>query len=139
MGSIHHVNGVPIDFDLPTFETALQAFASAESFLCAYFEAQYELIRHVKPEVIGHFDLCRLYTPALQFADYPEVLKLVERNVKEAVEYGALFEVNASAFRKKWDTAYPGRDVLDVCYSSSLVICPLSELFRRLSSSLEAV
>ncbi len=122
VGSIHHVNSIPIDFDLATFQKALRYGTQIdtpenevhEAFLCSYFNAQYELIREVKPEVIGHFDLCRLYTPSLQFSDFPAVQKLVERNIAEAVRYGALFEVNAAAFRKKWDTAYPGRDVVDV-------------------------
>ncbi|KAF8903976.1 polymerase/histidinol phosphatase-like protein [Mucidula mucida] len=122
VGSIHHVNSIPIDFDLATFQKALRYGTQIdtpeneahEAFLCSYFNAQYELIREVKPEVIGHFDLCRLYTPSLQFSDFPAVQKLVERNIAEAVRYGALFEVNAAAFRKKWDTAYPGRDVVDL-------------------------
>ena len=45
-------------------------------FFLAYFEAQYELIQRFKPEIIGHFDLCRLYDPNLRFADFPVVQKI---------------------------------------------------------------
>ncbi|KAJ3504416.1 hypothetical protein NLJ89_g7944 [Agrocybe chaxingu] len=124
VGSIHHVNGIPIDFDLPTYERALASFgdgtgdggheARQQAFLESYFDAQYELLRRFKPEIIGHFDLCRLYRPSLRFGHHPAVQEKVERNVKFAVGYGALFEVNAAAFRKKWDTAYPGEDVVQV-------------------------
>ncbi|KAG6830592.1 hypothetical protein H0H92_015873 [Tricholoma furcatifolium] len=126
VGSIHHVNATPIDFDLATYHKALNSLNTStsnatqdtvsaeqqETFLSAYFDAQYELLQRFHPEVVGHFDLCRLYEPGLLLAEYPTAWAKAERNVKFAVDYGALFEVNAAAFRKGWDTAYPGRDVV---------------------------
>lgn len=121
VGSVHHVNGIPIDFDKPTFERALNSFeegkdglSQLDQLFCAYFDAQYELLRLCQPEVIGHIDLCRLYLPGASF-EAPAVWSRIERNVDYAVKYGALFEVNAAAFRKGWSTAYPGKDVLEVC------------------------
>lgn len=130
VGSVHHVNGLPIDFDEGTFRRALDscipdsgpgAGATAaddeskwEHLMLDYLEAQYALMTRVRPQVIGHFDLCRLYRPSYSFAERPAVWALVERNVKYAVSYGALFEANAAAFRKGWETAYPGPDVAEV-------------------------
>ncbi|KAF8958114.1 hypothetical protein BDZ97DRAFT_1924012 [Flammula alnicola] len=125
VGSIHHVNGIPIDFDLPTYQRALASFTvereedRQEAFLSAYLNAQYDLIRRFKPEIIGHFDLCRLYTPSLRFGDYPAIYEKVKRNVRFAVNYGALFEINAAAFRKKWNTAYPAEDVVEASQQTS--------------------
>ncbi|KAG6888549.1 hypothetical protein C0995_007421 [Termitomyces sp. Mi166 len=120
VGSVHHVNTIPIDFDLDTFHKALASldtgFATQnqqETFLSAYFDAQYELLTRFRPQIVGHFDLCRLYNPGLVFADYPAAWAKVERNVKFAIDYGALFEVNAAAFRKGWDSAYPAPDVIE--------------------------
>ena len=121
VGGIHHVNGIPIDFDLPTYQKALESFDiekeddKQEAFMLAYFEAQYELIQRFKPEVIAHFDLCRLYKPNLRFADFPAVQKMIERNIRFAVDYGALFEINTAALRKKWPSPYPAKDVVEVC------------------------
>ncbi|KAI0672604.1 histidinol phosphate phosphatase H [Trametes maxima] len=113
VGSVHHVNEIPIDFDRETFTKALKSFSQTslddhavmEAFLCSYFDAQYALMRRFYPEVIGHFDLCRLYNPSLRFSEYPAALGL---------EYGALFELNVAAFRKGWDGAYPGEDVVKI-------------------------
>lgn len=122
VGSVHHVNAIPIDFDIQTHQKAIDSFANGGgadedqargAFLESYFDAQYELMQRFQPEIIGHVDLCRLYTPELRFADYPRALEKLRRNIKFAVDYGALFEVNAAAFRKNWKTAYPGRDVLE--------------------------
>jgi histidinol-phosphatase (PHP family) len=125
VGSVHHVNAIPIDFDLPTFEKSLFSLPCAETstnaessrmdtFLSAYFDAQYELLSRFHPEIIGHFDLCRLYRPNLHFRDFPSAWLKLERNVQFAIEYGGLFEVNAAALRKGWQSAYPAEDVMEV-------------------------
>jgi len=119
VGSVHHVNGIPIDFDLVTFQKAVESIDDPHTskeggFLCAYFDAQYELLQRFSPEVIGHLDLCRLYNPTLQFSEYPEALERAKRNILYAIGYGALFEINASALRKNWDTPYPGHDLLQI-------------------------
>lgn len=120
VGSVHHVNGIPIDFDLPTFQKALNPRAlepeaqTLERFLCEYFESQFEMLQRFQPEIVGHFDLCRLYNSSLRFSDYPMVWNLIKRNIAYVVEYGGLFEINAAAFRKQWSTAYPAEDVVEV-------------------------
>lgn len=123
VGSLHHANGVPIDFDLPTFRKALQSFSGPgemeerqllDALFCSYFDAQYELLCRFHPEIIGHIDLCRLYYPDLRFSDFPATWEKIERNVLYAVQYGALFEANAAALRKGWKSGYPGKDVMEV-------------------------
>ena len=122
VGSVHHVNEFPIDFDKPTFECALQSFGAKtvpgectiKELLDGYIDAQYDLFTQFHPEIIGHFDLCRLYYPNLDFRDFPDVLAKIERNISYACDYGALFEFNAAAFRKGWNTAYPGKDIVEV-------------------------
>ncbi|KZT63644.1 histidinol phosphate phosphatase H [Daedalea quercina L-15889] len=125
VGSVHHVHTIPIDFDTAMFGKALDSFGPShpsgeedhqrmEALLCAYFDAQYEVLRRFQPEIIGHVDLCRLYNPTLRFGDYPSAWEKVERNVAYAISYGALFELNAAALRKGWAASYPGEDVAEL-------------------------
>ena len=120
VGSVHHVHGVPIDFDLSTFQRCLEGFHAEtehdrmEEFLCAYFDAQYVVLERFRPEIVGHIDLCRLYNPQLLFSDYSKAEEKLERNIQFAVDYGALFEASAAPFRKGWSTGYPGKDALEV-------------------------
>ncbi|KAG2131033.1 Polymerase/histidinol phosphatase-like protein [Suillus clintonianus] len=114
VGSVHHVSSIPIDFDRVTYEKALANFSGEEGiyilgndqmerFLSAYFDAQHQLIRQFQPEIVGHLDLCRLYTPSLD----------LKQNIEEATRYGALFEINAAALKKEgWASPYPGKDVV---------------------------
>ncbi|KAG9313669.1 polymerase/histidinol phosphatase-like protein [Chiua virens] len=125
VGSIHHVNGIPIDLDHASFERALHSFTITDvvaemnttgkgrmdKFLAAYFDAHYQLLQRFRPEIIAHLDLCRLYNPELRFSEFPNAWNKLTRNVKFAIDYGAFFEVNAAALRKSWRTSYPGEDV----------------------------
>lgn len=52
-----------------------------------------------------HPEVCRLYRPALRFSDYPTAR--IRPNVRFAVAYGALFELNAPTFRKGWAMRSP--------------------------------
>ena len=129
VGSIHHVNTIPIDFDHASFERALQTLTVTDDavaemnatgkghmdkFLSTYFDAHYRLLERFRPEIIGHLDVCRLYNPELRFAEFPNAWDKLKRNVKFAIDYGALFEVNAAALRKGWRTSFPGEDVAAV-------------------------
>jgi len=130
VGSIHHVNAIPIDFDDATFRRALESFSpdlSSEmseddsrisALLGSYLDSQYLLMQRFHPEIIGHLDLCRLYRAKLEFRTFPGALAKLQRNIEYACGYGALFELNAAAFRKGWDSAYPGRDVLQIIIGS---------------------
>lgn len=109
VGSVHHVHTTPIDFDRPTFEKAVGSAGSYPALTAAYLDAQYEMLRTLRPEVVGHLDLIRLYTPR---ASFDGVWEKLERNIRYAVAYGALIEINASSVRKGWATPYPGEEIL---------------------------
>ncbi|POY74535.1 hypothetical protein BMF94_2295 [Rhodotorula taiwanensis] len=117
VGSVHHCDTVPIDFDKDLFDSCLARQAGPteqdrfSTLFCTYFDNQYKILTRLEPEVVGHFDLCRLYYPDVDFKQMPEVWRRIERNIDYAIGYGALFEVNASAFRKGWNTAYPASDI----------------------------
>lgn len=116
VGSVHHVHGVPIDFDKSTFEKALsvegEGASAYDALVSNYLDLQYEVMEQLRPEVIGHMDLYRLYVPTAVL-DTPALNAKLDRNIKYAASYGALFEANSAAFRKGWNgETYPGRHVL---------------------------
>ncbi|GAK65481.1 histidinol phosphate phosphatase H [Moesziomyces antarcticus] len=121
VGSLHHSHAIPIDFDRETFDRSVESFASTAAhgdkkqahleLVHTYLDDQLEVLKRLRPEVVGHFDLFRLFEPLLKLEE-PQLWAKVERNVRFAVAYGALFECNAAAFRKGWSSAYPAPDVL---------------------------
>ena len=135
---MHHVNEVAIDFDHTTYLQAVHSCSpvsdqsgppseptstSLEAFFCAYLDAQYDMLLSLQPAVIGHFDLCLLYTPTIRLSDYPKAWEKAGRNVRYAVSYGALFEANSAALRKGWSGSYPSPDVLELIRSNGGRVC----------------
>ena len=110
VGSVHFVQGISIDYNESQFAQAENILGGTEQVFCAYFDIQYQLMQHIQPEVIGHFDLIRLFRP--DFPMTPSIWKRVQRNVEYAISYGALFEVNARAYKNRLIEPYPQKNIL---------------------------
>lgn len=85
---------------------------SLELLYQAYFDSQYEMLEKVKPEVVGHFDLIRMFT-----SDFPlsvEVWAKITRNIVLIKSFGGLVEVNSRGWKKDLKSAYPKKDILEL-------------------------
>lgn len=111
VGSVHHVDGIPIDFDKETYQKAVAHSGGLDELFAKYYEHQYDLIRKCKPEVIGHFDLIKIFAEK-DFKKSAATEKLIERNIKEVISYGGIFEINPRAFEKNLLEPYPGLEIL---------------------------
>jgi histidinol-phosphatase (PHP family) len=118
VGSVHHVHRIPIDYDHEMYNHAKEVAGGAddERLFCDYFDAQAEMLRALKPPVVGHFDLIRLKSaqPDGSLKRWPKVWKKVERNLEIVKEYGGVLEVNSSGLRKGLKEAYPMGEVCEV-------------------------
>lgn len=131
IGSVHHLHEFPLDYGKELFDDAAATAArlkptpassvpptapDLQPLISDYLDQQYTVLTRFHPEIIGHFDLFRLYYPnySLSPGTTPEVWEKMKRNIQYAIEYGALFELNAAAFRKGWEQAYPGKEIAEV-------------------------
>lgn len=112
VGSVHYVNSIPIDFDAALWLKARESYGgSARALYKAYFELQHKVLA-LKPDVVGHFDLIRLFDPETHnLQEWPEVWDQIIRNIDLVVSYGGLFELNSAAIRKGWNCPYPQSDI----------------------------
>jgi histidinol-phosphatase (PHP family) len=118
--------GIPIDYNSALWENAKEACGGTDEALFAkYFDEQYDLLRQVKPLVIGHFDVIRLCAPdkMVKVSQWPLVWSKVKRNIDTVIQYGGLFELNSAAFRKGFEEAYPTSEIATV---NPFFICILS-------------
>lgn len=125
VGSVHHVHGVPIDYDESSYQRALEIAGSEEALFSDYFDAQLEMLQALKPPVVGHLDLIRLLSNRKNGPlNWSEVVwgKIV-RNLNFINEYGGLVEVNSSGLRKGLLEPYPKREVMEVL-GPFLIDCP---------------
>lgn len=114
VGSVHHVFETPTDFDEILFNDAVAKSPekTPDSVYQSYFDSQYEIITQLKPKVIGHFDVIRMYTPEAKLSE--KTWSKIKRNVNAVNSYGGIFEINSRAWKKGLEYAYPFKDILQV-------------------------
>ncbi|KAJ3159698.1 histidinolphosphatase [Irineochytrium annulatum] len=123
VGSVHHVLGHPIDFDEVMYKAAEDAafakwstpcpgICKTEAVFREYFDAQYELLARIKPVVVGHLDLIRVFRQdhALSLV----VWEKIRRNIQLIKDYGGIVEVNSRAWKKNILDAHPQSDIMKV-------------------------
>ena len=114
VGSVHHVHGVCFDFSREAYTQAVTGCGGVAELYAAYFDAQYEMMLAIRPEVVGHFDLIRLHDPHyLQTLANPGVWARVLRNLEWMRLAGALLDVNARALLKGQSEPYVCAPILD--------------------------
>ena len=132
VGSIHHVHGIPIDFDARKYADAVQASnkkphecaADQEQLFEDYFDSQLAMLEVVKPPVVGHFDLIRYLSdqPDRSLKASATVWGKVVRNLELIRSFSGVLEVNTSGLRKGLAEPYPSADVCKVgCAIATLV------------------
>lgn len=77
VGSVHHIHDVCFDYSMEAYEQVAVGCGSHEAMYETYFDLQYEMIKALKPFVVGHFDLIRIYDE-----DYKKRLLLPKINQK---------------------------------------------------------
>ncbi|TAQ91614.1 hypothetical protein B7494_g120 [Chlorociboria aeruginascens] len=119
IGSLHHVHGIPIDYDTTLYNNARNVSGSDVQLFGDYFDEQAVLIREMQPRVVGHFDLIRLWSGVkdgweVQKGEGWDVLwGKIRRNLILVVQSGGLLEINSAALRKGLKEPYPGRGVCE--------------------------
>ena len=124
VGSVHHVGGIGIDFDIRQFEEASEKAGSREALYCEYFDAQYDLLVALKPAVVGHFDLIRKFDS--DFHDtmaLPSVIERIERNLDFIADHDLILDFNLRGYQKTGEP-YPCRAILERAIEKGIAIVP---------------
>jgi histidinol-phosphatase (PHP family) len=117
VGSVHHVHTIPIDYSDELYHEARDVAGGADEQLFEdYFDAQFDMLKALKPPVVGHFDLIRLKSnnPNQSFQPMPGVWEKVLRNLTFVALYGGILELNTASLRKGLAEPYPQVDICKV-------------------------
>ena len=142
VGSIHHVNAIPLDLDEKCWKNASLTLVKtkedekperlAELMFEEYYDRQYDMLRSFNPHVVGHFDLIQLMALPENVGDfdreniqanYPQIWSKIIRNIDYAVSVDSMIEINAAALRKGWATPYPKPEILKVLVAKKAKLC----------------
>ncbi len=125
VGSVHHVDDLPIDTSQTDWLCAAEQVGGVEQLYLLYFDHQLEVIERLRPAVVGHFDLVRLHDP-----DYrerlasPAIRLRAERNLERIAALGLCLDVNSRAFAKGQDEPFPCRPLLEMALDLGIRLLP---------------
>lgn len=112
VGSVHHVGEVPIDVSEELTAQAAERVGGEEALERAYFDQVTEMVTELRPTIVGHLDLIRVFrgaTPAFG----RNAWKPIERALEAVRETGALLDVNAAPARRGLGPPYPLPEILE--------------------------
>lgn len=125
VGSVHHIDNIPIDYSMEKYEEAVQVAGGIENLYCRYFDLQYEMIRIFEPAVVGHFDLIRIYDSEYRSRlNYPAVAQRVERNLQSIKELGLILDYNLRSLLKGAVEPYVSQDILRLARQKNIAVVP---------------
>lgn len=61
VGSVHHIDDICFDYSREEYDRVLALCGSYAAMYEKYFDLQYDMIKTLKPFVVGHFDLIRIH------------------------------------------------------------------------------
>ncbi len=122
---MHHVDEIPFDYSAAEYARAATRAGGIEALYRRYFDRQYELIQALRPEVVAHFDLIRLYDADYAARlDLPAVKARVRRNLDLIRDVGCILDFNVAALRKGACEPYVAPAILEQACALGIPLVP---------------
>ncbi|MEY4642326.1 MAG: hypothetical protein RLZZ227_2320 [Pseudomonadota bacterium] len=124
VGSVHHVGDIGIDETPALYTSATVKAGGIEALYCQYFDTQLAMLEDLRPAVVGHFDLIRIFDrDYLHTLQSPAVWTRVERNLAFIARQGLIMDFNLRGFDKSTEQ-YPSMPVLRKALELGVSIVP---------------
>jgi histidinol-phosphatase (PHP family) len=125
VGGVHHLGDIPFDYNADEYKRAARAVGGMEQLYCRYFDLQHDMIQALRPAVVAHFDLIRIFDP-----DYPRHLQLpavarrIERNLERIARLDLILDFNTAALRKGAREPYIAQPILQKARQLGISVVP---------------
>jgi histidinol-phosphatase (PHP family) len=125
VGSIHHVDDMLIDFGEAEYRLAAQQLGGLEALYCRYFDLQFAMIESLKPPVVGHFDLIRIFDRNYsERIEIPEIHERICRNLAAIKAHDLILDLNVRALAKGAHEPYLAAPILAEAISMGIAVVP---------------
>ena len=125
VGSVHHINDVCFDYSAETYNGIAEDLGSVEAMYLSYFDAQYEMIQSLRPFVVGHFDLIRIYDPDyVRRLQTPEIMEKVKRNLTLVKDLNLVLDFNLRPLSRGEASPYLAPVILDLALQMNITVIP---------------
>lgn len=125
VGSIHFVNDMVFDYSRERYDMVAESVGGHDELYCRYFDMQYEMIELLRPEVVGHFDLIRIFDPEYrQRLRKPEIEEKIIRNLQLIKKYDLIMDFNTRSLLKGADEPYITGHILQMAKDLDIPVVP---------------
>jgi histidinol-phosphatase (PHP family) len=124
VGSLHHVNGIGIDYNKEYYQQALTKSGSMVQLYRDYFDSQFAMMQEFYPAVVAHFDLIRAFDPGYlsTFSD-SIVSEKIDRNLDFIADNKLIIDFNLRGFDKGLEQ-YPTLPILKKALAKGIALVP---------------
>lgn len=123
VGSLHYVEDIVIDGAPETYARAVEACGGTEGLAVRYYETLEALIRDLRPEVVGHFDLIAKNAAGFGPVDTPPAREAARAALEAARDEGAILDLNLAGWRKGLPHPYPAPWLVEMARDLDLPFC----------------
>ncbi len=125
VGSIHHVDDICFDYSKEKYDALVSRFGNVETLYHKYFDLQYEMIKTIKPFVVGHFDLIRIYDGNYPSTlERPDIEKKIDRNLELIKSLGLVMDFNLRPLTKGKKEPYITASILKKAKKLDISLVP---------------
>lgn len=125
VGSVHFVDDMGFDYSKQQYDTTAKAVGGYDELYYRYFDIQYNMIKTLKPAVVGHFDLIRIFDE-----DYPtrlmkpEIMKRMVRNLELIKDLDLIMDFNLRSLLKGATEPYISQPILKIAREMDIAVVP---------------
>lgn len=125
VGSVHFVADRGFDYSKEQYAKTVEAVGGIVPMYCRYFDLQFAMIKHLKPAVVGHFDLIRIFDPGYKERILlPEIMDRIKRNLQLIADLDLIMDFNLRSLLKGADEPYISRVILEMAIKLGISVVP---------------
>ncbi|MFA5906182.1 MAG: histidinol-phosphatase [Desulfobacula sp.] len=125
VGSVHHVNDICFDYSREDYERVVALCGSYELMYEKYFDLQQDMILTLKPFVVAHFDLVRIFDP-----DYekrlliPSIREKIIRNLELIKSLNLVLDFNLRPLKRGEKEPYITGSIRKTAKEMGILVVP---------------
>jgi histidinol-phosphatase (PHP family) len=125
VGSVHHVADQGIDATAAQYQRLAQQLGGVDALYKAYFDVQYDMLVRLKPQVVGHFDLVRIFDPDYRLRmENTSIRRRIQRNLEAIRSLNLIMDFNLRPLQRGESEPYITRSILQEVRDLGIAVIP---------------